>query len=107
LTATLASTQHTMDGLDQHLVQRLPALVERLGHTLVRLDSAVASADAMLTDNRAAVQQFASEGLPQIAPTLTELRALAADLRQVSERFDAHPLRYLLGRDTPREFEPE
>jgi len=107
LAATLTTTQHAMDGLDQHLVQRLPSLIDRLEHTLNGLDSAATSLDGILTDNRSAVQHFANEGLPQLAPTLAELRTLAEDLRQMGERFDAHPLRYLLGRDTPKEFDPE
>jgi len=107
LAATLTTTNRAMDGLDQHLVQRLPDLIERLDHTLTGLDSVASSLDTILTDNRASMQQFASEGLPQLGPTLTELRALAEDLRQIGERFDAHPLRYLLGRDAPKEFDPE
>jgi len=107
LAATLTTTQRAMDGLDQHLVQRLPELIERLDHTLSGLDSAASSLDGILSDNRASVQQFASESLPQLGPTLAELRALAEDLRQIGERFDAHPLRYLLGRDAPKEFDPE
>jgi len=107
LGATLSTTRRVMDGFDQHLMQRLPDVIDRLDHTLERLDSAVTSADAILNDNRAAVQQFANDSLPQFGPTLSELRALAEDLRQIGERFDAHPLRYLLGRDTPKEFDPE
>jgi len=107
LTATLSTTQRTMDGLDQHLVQRLPELIGRIDLVLANLDSATAHLDGILTDNRAAVQQFTNESLPQFAPALIELRALAEDLRQIGERFDAHPLRYLLGRDTPKEFAPE
>jgi len=107
LAATLSTTNRAMEGLDQHLVQRLPDLIDRLDHTLTGLDSAASSLDGILSDNRASVQQFASEGLPQLGPTLAELRALAEDLRQIGERFDAHPLRYLLGRDAPKEFDPE
>jgi len=107
LAATLSTTQRAMDGLDQHLVQRLPDLIERLDHTLSGLDSAASSLDGILSDNRASVQQFTGESLPQLGPALAELRALAEDLRQIGERFDAHPLRYLLGRDAPKEFDPE
>jgi len=107
LALTLTSTRRAMEGMETHLVQRLPGLVERLDHTLSGLDAAAMSLETILTDNRSAVQQFTHDGLPQIAPTLTELRALAEDLRQIGERFDAHPLRYLLGRDAPREFDPE
>ncbi|RZA22784.1 MAG: MCE family protein, partial [Lysobacteraceae bacterium] len=50
---------------------------------------------------------FASDGLGQLGPTLTELRRLIRDLRQVSDRLEGNPARYLLGRDAPKEFEPK
>jgi len=105
LESTLTTAQHAMEGLDQHLIQRLPGLTQRLDHALARLDSAASSADAILTDNRLAFQQFASDGLTQLGPTLTQLQELIGELRQISERLGAHPLRYLLGRDAPREFD--
>ena len=33
--------------------------------------------------------------------------SLIRDLRQVSDRLEGNPARYLLGRDAPKEFEPE
>ena len=57
--------------------------------------------------SRAAIQSFANDGLAQLGPTLGELRALVRDLRRVTDRLDGSPARYLLGRDAPKEFEPE
>jgi phospholipid/cholesterol/gamma-HCH transport system substrate-binding protein len=54
----------------------------------------------------AAISSFANDGLAQMGPTLAELRALIRDLRRISDRLDANPTRYLLGRDAPKEFEP-
>lgn len=106
LERTLATTSNAMASLDRELVQKLPAITARLESTLARLDSAAQNADAILGENRAAIHSFANDGLGQLGPTLAELRALVRDLRRISDRLDANPARYLLGRDTPREFEP-
>ena len=63
-------------------------------------------ADTILNENRAAINSFANDGLSQLGPTLGELRSLIRDLRRISDRLDANPTRYLLGRDAPKEFEP-
>lgn len=106
LDATLATTQGTIERLDQNLVQQLPALVGKLDATLAKLDSAAGNADAILGENRAAISNFANDGLAQLGPTLGELRGLVQDLRRVSDRLESNPARYLLGRDAPKEFEP-
>ncbi len=107
LEATLTTANRAMQGFDRELVDKLPGLVARLDSTLVRLDSAAAGADGILNENRAAINSFANDGLSQLGPTLGELRALVRDLRRMSDRLDNNPTRYLLGRDAPKEFEPE
>ena len=107
LDRTLDTTNGTMQRLDQNLVKQLPPLLAKLDSTLARLDSAAGNADAILGDNRAAINNFANEGLGQLGPTLSELRRLIRDLRQVSDRLEGNPARYLLGRDAPKEFEPK
>ncbi|MFT3761076.1 MAG: MlaD family protein [Pseudoxanthomonas sp.] len=107
LDATLSTTRGTMERLDRNLVQQLPQLVGKLDATLAKLDSAADNADAILGENRAAVNNFANDGLAQLGPTLTELRGLVRDLRRVSDRLEGNPARYLLGRDAPKEFEPK
>ena len=106
LTVTMASTNRTLDTVDRELVQNLPRLVEKIDSTLTRLDSAARGADTILNENRAAINSFANDGLSQLGPTLGELRSLIRDLRRISDRLDANPARYLLGRDAPKEFEP-
>ena len=107
LDATLETTNGTMQRLDENLVRELPGLVEKLDSTLARLDSAAGNADAILGENRAAINSFANEGLAQLGPTLTELRGLIRDLRRVSDRLENNPSRFLLGRDAPKEYEPQ
>src|SRR5690606_2117082 len=106
LTVTMSSANRTLDTVDRELVQQLPRLVEKIDSTLTRLDSAARGADTILNENRAAINSFANDGLSQLGPTLGELRSLIRDLRRISDRLDANPARYLLGRDAPKEFEP-
>ena len=97
----------TQRGAVANIDRELPALLRKLDATLTRLDSAAGGADAILNENHAAIQSFANDGLAQLGPTLGELRALVRDLRRVTDRLDGSPARYLLGRDAPKEFEPE
>ncbi|WP_242109681.1 MlaD family protein [Luteimonas aquatica] len=107
LNTTLDSTNRAVSSVDRELVQKLPALISKLDSTLNRLDSAAGGADKILNENRAAISSFANDGLSQLGPTLGELRSLIRDLRRISDRLDASPARYLLGRDAPKEFEPK
>jgi phospholipid/cholesterol/gamma-HCH transport system substrate-binding protein len=96
-----------MQKIDGNVVQKLPPLLDKLDTTLARLDSAAGNADAILGENRAAISSFSNDGLAQLGPTLSELRGLTRDLRQVSDRLQGNPARYLLGRDAPKEFDPK
>ncbi len=107
LDATLTTTNGAIRRLDQNLVQQLPPILEKMETTLVKLDSAAGNADSILGENRAAINSFANDGLGQLGPTLTEIRGLIRDLRQVSDRLESNPARFLLGRDAPKEFDPE
>lgn len=107
LDKTLATTNGTIQRLDQNLVQQLPPILDKLETTLGKLDSAAGNADLILGENRTAINSFANDGLGQLGPTLTELRGLIRDLRQVSDRLEGSPARFLLGRDAPKEYEPK
>lgn len=106
-TEQLNTTLKTTDRAVSQVDRELPALLRKLDGTLSRLDSAAGGADAILNENRAAIQSFANDGLSQLGPTLGELRALIRDLRRVTDRLEGSPARYLLGRDAPKEFTPE
>ena len=107
LAATLQTTNRAVESVDRELVQKLPGLVGKLDSTLGKLDSAATGANGIVTENRAAISSFANDGLAQLGPTLAELRLLVRDLRRISDRLDSSPARYLLGRDAPKEFEPQ
>ena len=107
LNTTLASANGAIEHLDQNMIRQLPATLDKLDASLGKLDSAAGNADAILGENRAAINSFANDGLAQLGPTLVELRGLIRDLRRVSDKLDNNPARYLLGRDTPKEFDPK
>ena len=107
LQVTLDTTNRAVGDIDRELVQQLPKLIAKLDSTLAKMDSAANGADKILSENRTAINSFANDGLAQLGPTLGELRSLIRDLRRISDRLDASPARYLLGRDAPKEFEPK
>lgn len=107
LNATLVQAHDVVNGVDRDLARKLPTLVAKLDGTLDRLQSAADGANGIVNENRAAIQSFANDGLGQVGPTLTELRGLVRDLRQVTDRLDNGPASYLLGRERPKEFEPQ
>ena len=107
LDRTLDTTNGMMQKIDGNVVQKLPPLLDKLDTTLAKLDSAAGNADTILGENRAAISSFSNDGLAQLGPTLSELRGLTRDLRQVSDRLQGNPARYLLGRDAPKEFDPK
>lgn len=107
LKTTLDNADGTLKGLDRNLVQRLPALLDKLDAAVAKLDATAGNANAMIAENRPALQSFTGDGLAQLAPTLTELRALIRDLRALSGRLEGNPARYILGRDAPKEFDPK
>ncbi|HVR81726.1 MAG TPA: MlaD family protein [Luteimonas sp.] len=107
LNTTLGTTNKAVTDLDREFVDKLPGLIAKLDSTLTKLDSASGGANAILTENRAAISSFANDGLSQLGPTLGELRSLIRDLRRISDRLEGNPARYILGRDAPKEFEPK
>ena len=107
LKVTVNSANGAIDGFDKNLVDRLPALMDKLDSTVANLDSVAGNANALIAENRPAVNSFANDGLAQLGPTLAELRRLIRDLRNLSDRLEDKPASYILGRDAPKEFEPK
>ena len=107
LEATLRATRGAVEGIDRELVSELPRLVDKLDGALVQLEQAGTNANALIAENRAPIAEFTQGGLQQVGPTLVELRTLIRDLRRVTNRFDGNPAGYVLGREQPKEFEPE
>lgn len=107
LEATLRTTRGAVERIDREVVAELPALVDKLDSALTQLEQASANANAMVAENRGPISEFTQGGLQQVGPTLAELRTLIRDLRRVANRFDGNPAGYVLGREQPKEFEPQ
>ena len=107
LKLTVGKANGVIDGVDRNLIARLPALMDRIDSTAAKLDSTAGNANALIAENRPAINSFANDGLAQLGPTLAELRRLIRDLRNLSDRLEDRPASYILGRDAPKEFEPK
>lgn len=101
LNTTLTTANGTVQQLDNNLVKQLPVILNKLEATLTKIDATASNANSILDNNQAAINSFANEGLSQFAPTMSELRNLIRDLRQISNKLEGNPKRYLLGRDAP------
>ena len=102
----MKQVQGSLTTVDREVIDKMPALVDKLDRTLANLDKASNNANAILGDNRQAIADFSQNGLGQVGPTLTELRVLVRDLRRVSSRLDQNPAGYLTGKTQPEEFDP-
>lgn len=96
----------TLEGIDQSLVARLPELVQRLDRSLAAIEAVGLRADAVLAENRAALASFGQQGLAQVGPAVTELRALLRELTRLSQQLRDEPGSLLRGGQT-REFSPK
>ena len=59
----------------------------------------------MLSHNQTALGE-GLQGLSELGPAIRELRATLANLKGISQRVEANPAGYLLGREQPQEFQP-
>lgn len=69
------------------------------------LAQSTATINSLINDNREALDGGA-QGLNQLAPAIRELRETLNSLKAISQRLEANPSGYLLGRDTNKEFTP-
>ena len=107
LRKTLNTTNTALTKVDQEVIAKLPATMDKLDRAISSFESAGTSANALVAENRAPLRTFTRDGLQQIAPTLSELRSLMRDIKQITDRLDGNPAGYLLGREQPKEFTPE
>ena len=107
LDRTMGSAQKTFDSINRELAAKLPGMVGKLDHSLAQLDSFTSGANSMLKDNRGALNSFANQGLAQVGPTLTEMRLVLRELSRLVGNLQQEPVKFLLGRDKPQEFQPK
>ncbi len=95
-----------MEGIETHLIDLLPELSEDLSETLNQFASLSRRLDRVIADNEQALSEFGTEGLGQFGPALQEFRLLLRELTRLSNRFERHPVQFLLGGDQPEEYQP-
>jgi len=106
--SSLADTARTMKNTAQFTAD-LPRLLERIERSANQFDrmaDSVARAGASGTQTfestRADLQQFTSEGLPEVRELVAELRDLTSTLSRVSGDLDRNPSMLLYGRPPPK-----
>ena len=107
LRKTLDTTNGAISKVDREVIAKLPATMDKLDRAISSFESAGTNANALVAENRAPLRTFTRDGLQQVAPTLSELRSLMRDIKQITDRLDGNPAGYLLGREQPKEFTPE
>ena len=109
LDRVLASAESTMGGLDRSVAaidKDLPQILAKLDRTLTEFEALSGNANALVSENRSAVQQFSRDGLTQVGPTLAELRSLLRQLNRAAAKIEERPSSVVLGSPTPEEFTP-
>jgi len=97
-----SGTLKTANGL---LDQQGRQTLDSARQAMASLQHSAAALDTLLLNNRDAVNG-GLQGLNQLAPAIRELRDTLTALKAISQRLQANPGGYLLGRDRDKEFEP-
>jgi len=109
LDRVLATAESTMGGLDRSVAaldKDLPQILAKLDRTLTEFEALSGNANALVSENRSAVQQFSRDGLTQVGPTLAELRSVLRQLNRAAAKIEERPSSVVLGSPTPEEFTP-
>lgn len=114
LAELLDSAESAMRRLDDGLVRaegalgrELPELSAKLNASLDAIERLSGDSAALVADNRAALTQFSQQGLAQVGPALSELRALLEEWRRISQQLEQSPSGFVLGRGQLPEYQPE
>lgn len=106
LAQTLSQVRSTVERLERTVGSAERIMDEDVAGAMAALRTASEEVQGLLGDNRGAIDQFAQEGLVELGQVLTELRGVLVNLRGLSQRLEADPSGFLLGRDQPREYSP-
>ncbi len=87
--------------MDQHASPTLQSAEQ----AMASLQRATASLDQLLSHNQSALGE-GMQGLSELGPAIRELRETLGNLKGISQRIEANPAGYLLGREQPQEFQP-
>lgn len=103
--AALEQTSQLMRNANSLLGSDGKQIVNSADQAMQSLARSTATIDALLTDNREAITSGA-QGFNELAPAIRELRDTLTALKGISQRLEANPSGYLLGRDKNKEFSP-
>ena len=106
LKKTLATVDIMANNTNELLRDDARVLLKSADAALASVEKVAASAGLLVEDNRAAISSFSNQGLRQIGPTVLELRETLRSLKQLSDKLGASDS-LLLGRDQPKEFQPQ
>jgi phospholipid/cholesterol/gamma-HCH transport system substrate-binding protein len=111
LAATLARSDALLTRLDGAAAEAervfredVPVVGASAREALEALRAASIGLDRTVAENRAAITDFANDGLAQVAPTLTELRETLRSLRGLADRLEQEPGLILAPTTEPREY---
>ena len=107
LSTTLARLDRLATSADSVLNKQAVPLMESAQTWIATATRTTDSANAILAGNREPIARFTTDGLGQLGPALSELRATLRALRITAGRAQDDPAAYLLGRDKPKEFKPK
>jgi phospholipid/cholesterol/gamma-HCH transport system substrate-binding protein len=105
-TASLAHSGAKLDALLTNAdttARNLDQLVKQTSEMVQATSKAVAEFEGIATDNRAAIADFARNGLGEISRFATEARALVRTLDRVADHLDADPQSIIYGPAQPTE----
>ncbi len=95
------------DNHGQQFGNDLLTISEDAREAVTQARAVVQRLDGIFNRNEAALDEFAQDGLGQIAPTLQDFRLLVNRLESVARNFENNPSGFLLGDEQTVEFEPQ
>jgi phospholipid/cholesterol/gamma-HCH transport system substrate-binding protein len=99
LNQTLAGANEMVNGPGKQALTNAARAMASLQQTTQTLNK-------ILQDNQGSLQS-GLRGVDQVGPTLRELRATLRDIHQLTDKLQANPAGYLLGRDHAAQFTPK
>ncbi|KPA89688.1 MULTISPECIES: MlaD family protein [Pseudomonas] len=105
VSGTLEQTSQLMRNANNLLDKQGTQALGSAERAMQSLERSSATLDKLLASNQDSVNS-GLQGLNELAPAIRELRETLSSLRTVSQRLNANPSGYLLGRDKNKEFTP-
>ena len=102
---TLEQTSALLRTSNRLLDEHGSGTLQSAQQAMAALQRSSSTIEQLLNNNQAALGE-GMHSLSELGPALRELRATLANLKAISQRVEANPAGYLLGREQPQEFQP-